>query len=183
MLHHGSIKVYLCSWLHGRLSYCSDCISVYNAIFLLKVFCKILANTEMKRSHLFTVTHCNILTQKVVATRTRQITTQLERLKGLVQSCTQSMIYQKVQIKYNMHAYNYIIIIQVITLIDRKGTRTVTSASSMFPYSGKKRYFSCSSLSITLCNRTNIHEYKAYWHMDFSFINGCSTRIRGYSFF
>jgi len=37
-----------------------------------------------------------------------------------------------------------------------------------------------------LCNEASMHEYKAYWHMNFSLINGYDTRennIRGYSFF
>ena len=60
------------------------------------------------------------------------------------------------------------------------------SGFSIPPYSGKKRYFSFSPLSIVLCNRASICEYKAYWHMKFSLINGCGTRknnIRGHSFF
>ena len=48
-------------------------------------------------------------------------------------------------------------------LIDPVGVRTVMSGFSVFPYSGKKRYFSCSPLSIALCNGASIHEYKAYW--------------------
>jgi len=49
------------------------------------------------------------------------------------------------------------------------------SGFSVFPYRGKKRYFSCSSLSIALCNGASIREYKAYWHMNFSLINGWGT--------
>ena len=52
--------------------------------------------------------------------------------------------------------------------------------------SGKKRYFSYSHLSIMLCNRVSMHEYKPYWHMNFSIIDGCGTRknsIHGHSFF
>ena len=48
----------------------------------------------------------------------------------------------------------------------------VSSGFSVFSYRGKKRYFSCSSLSIALCNGASIHEYKAYWHRNFSLING-----------
>ena len=47
-------------------------------------------------------------------------------------------------------------------------------------------YFSCFPLSITLCNGVSIREYKAYWYMNFSLINGCGTcenNIRGHSFF
>ena len=57
---------------------------------------------------------------------------------------------------------------------------------SVFPYSGKKRYFSCSPLSIVLCNVASICKYKAYWHMKFSLINGfgtCKNNIHSYSFF
>ena len=50
------------------------------------------------------------------------------------------------------------------------------SESSIFPYSSKKRYFSCSSLSLKLCSGVSIGEYKAYWHMNVSIINGCGTR-------
>ena len=39
----------------------------------------------------------------------------------------------------------------------------------MFPYSGKKKYFSC---SITLCNERNINKCKAYRRMNFSLSNG-----------
>ena len=66
------------------------------------------------------------------------------------------------------------------------GAQTVMSESSIYPYSGKKRYFSCSSLSITLCNGVSIHEYKAYWYMNFSLIYGCGTseyNISSHSFF
>ena len=38
---------------------------------------------------------------------------------------------------------------------------TDMSEYSVFPYSGKKRYFSCSFLSIMLCNEVSIHECKA----------------------
>ena len=38
------------------------------------------------------------------------------------------------------------------------GERTVMSGHSVFPYGGKKRYFSCSPLSITLCNGASIRE-------------------------
>ena len=34
------------------------------------------------------------------------------------------------------------------------------------PYCSKG-FFSCSSLSVKLCNGASIHEYKAYWHMNF----------------
>jgi len=117
------------SWLHGRLSNCSDCRSVYHAILLLIKFCKMLSNTENRAWSpfcLFTVTHRS------------------------------------------------------------HGEHAVTSESSVFPYSDKRRYFSCSSLSIMLCNKGSIHEYKAYWHMNFSLINGCGTHknnICGHSFF
>jgi len=50
---------------------------------------------------------------------------------------------------------------------------------------GKKRYFSHSPISITLCNGASIYEYKAYWHMNPSLINGCGTHennIHGHSF-
>ena len=54
-------------------------------------------------------------------------------------------------------------------------------------HSSKRRYFSCSSLSTTLCNRAGISEYEAYWHMNLSLISGCSTCkkkfIHGHSFF
>ena len=30
--------------------------------------------------------------------------------------------------------------------------------------SNEDRYFSCSPLSIALCNEASIHKYKAYWH-------------------
>ena len=43
----------------------------------------------------------------------------------------------------------------------------VMSRFSIFPYRGKKRYFSYSPLSILLCNRANIHEFKAYWQINF----------------
>jgi len=46
---------------------------------------------------------------------------------------------------------------------------------SVFPYNGKKRYFSCFHLSIALCNGASICKYKAYWLMNFSLINGCGT--------
>ena len=55
----------------------------------------------------------------------------------------------------------------------------------IFPYSDKNRYFSCSPLSIALCNEANACKYKAYWHMNFSLINGCGTsenNIHGHSF-
>ena len=45
--------------------------------------------------------------------------------------------------------------------------------------------FSCSPLSIALCNGVSIREYKAYRHMNFSLIDGCGTRnnnICGHSF-
>ena len=38
------------SWLHGRLSNCSDCRSDYHAVLLLKTLCKMLDNTETKRN-------------------------------------------------------------------------------------------------------------------------------------
>ena len=56
---------------------------------------------------------------------------------------------------------------------------------SIFPYSGKKRLL-CSSLPITLCNRTSIWKCEADWHMNFSLINLCGTHennIRNHSFF
>jgi len=40
--------------------------------------------------------------------------------------------------------------------------------------------------TIMLCNGVSIHEYKAYWHMNFSLINWCGTfenNICGHSFF
>ena len=49
----------------------------------------------------------------------------------------------------------------------------------------KKRYFSCSPLSIALCNGASMRKYKAYRHMNFSLINVCGTRennIHGHSF-
>ena len=48
-----------------------------------------------------------------------------------------------------------------------------------------RRDFSCSSLSITLCNRVSIRVYNAHWHMNFSLIDGCGTReynIHGHYF-
>ena len=59
----------------------------------------------------------------------------------------------------------------------------VTSEFSVFTYSGKKRYFSCFPMSIALCNGASIRECKAYWHINFSLINGCKNNIRGHSFF
>jgi len=56
--------------------------------------------------------------------------------------------------------------------------------SSVLPYSGKGRYFSCSSFS--LFDGASIREDEAHWHMNFSLINGCGTHennIRGHSFF
>jgi len=53
----------------------------------------------------------------------------------------------------------------------------------VFPYRGKKRYFSYSHLSITLAS---IRRYKAYWHMSLLLINGCGTNennIHGHSSF
>ena len=50
------------------------------------------------------------------------------------------------------------------------------ASSRDVPYSGKKRYFSCSPLSIALRNEASKREFKAYWHMKFSLINGCGTR-------
>ena len=47
------------------------------------------------------------------------------------------------------------------------GVHAVTSEYSVFPYGGKKRYFSCSPLSIMLYNGVSICEY---WHMNFSLI-------------
>ena len=57
-----------------------------------------------------------------------------------------------------------------------------------YPYfhSGNKRYFLCSSLSIMLCNGVSIRKYEAYWHINFSLINGCGNHennICGHSFF
>ena len=49
-----------------------------------------------------------------------------------------------------------------------------------------RRDTSCSFLSITLCNEASIHEYKAYWHMNFSLINEYGSHennICGHSFF
>jgi len=42
------------------------------------------------------------------------------------------------------------------------GACTIMSESSVFPHSGKKRYFSCPSLSVTLCDGASIREYKVY---------------------
>jgi len=56
----------------------------------------------------------------------------------------------------------------------------------VFLYFSKKRYFSCSPLSIALCNRVNIHKYNANWYINFELINGCGTHknnIGGYFFF
>ena len=40
------------SWLHRRLSNCSDCKSVYHAILLLEMFCKMLDNTEIEKRNI-----------------------------------------------------------------------------------------------------------------------------------
>jgi len=56
------------------------------------------------------------------------------------------------------------------------GAFTITSWFSVFLYSGKERYFSCSLLSIILCKGVSMHKYKAYWHINFLLINGCGTR-------
>ena len=52
-----------------------------------------------------------------------------------------------------------------------------TKQAPVFPYSSKnlKRYFSCSSLSITMCNGASKRKYEAYWHINISLINGCGT--------
>ena len=61
------------------------------------------------------------------------------------------------------------------------GANAVMSGFSVFPYRGKKRYFSCSPLSIALCNGVSICEYKVYWHMNLLLINGavsCAFQTR-----
>ena len=109
----GMVRSSTASYLHRRLTNCSDCRCVSHTILLLKTFYKILCTTKNKalsRFNHFTATH-------------RQ-----------------------------------------------KGVHTVTSKFLVFPYSGKKRYFSCSFLSVMLCNGVSICEYEAYWHMNFSLI-------------
>jgi len=72
------------------------------------------------------------------------------------------------------------------TVTNRSWGHALSRVISMFPCSAKKRYFSCSPLSIALTNGANIREYKAYWHMSLSLINGCGTRenkIHSHSFF
>ena len=51
------------------------------------------------------------------------------------------------------------------------------------PYSSKKRYFSCFSLSRTLYNGASKLKYNAYWHMNFSLINGYGTRKNNICFY
>ena len=80
---------------------------------------------------------------------------------------------------------NYPLAFFSLWLIDPGGVHCYEQIS-IFLYSGKKRYFSYSPLSIAMCSRTSIRKYKAYWHMNFSLINRCRTReenIRGHSSF
>ena len=58
------------------------------------------------------------------------------------------------------------------------GMHAVSSECSISPYGGKKRYFSCFPLSITLCNGASICKYKAYWHVNVSLINECGTHTK-----
>ena len=51
------------------------------------------------------------------------------------------------------------------------------SGFSTFPYSGKKKYFSCSPLSIALCNGASMRKYKIYWHMNFSLMGVAPAKI------
>jgi len=46
------------------------------------------------------------------------------------------------------------------------GAHAVKSESSMFPFSGRKRYFSYSYLSVTLCNGASICEYRVISRCD-----------------
>ena len=67
----------------------------------------------------------------------------------------------------------------LLRLVDR-GATCFNNWISVFPYSSKRRYFSCCSLW------PSIRKYEAYWHMKFSLINGCSTNennIHGHFFF